>query len=145
MYCACFIKQNNKPEEDRMLRIMKNQKGFTLIEILVVVIIVAILAPLPFPVTCVTGKITFNRSSNSNPCNQNAFDVYVQTNGTSEGYTVDLAEKDAAWVNPPLNTVLRSGRQPPKVHSHFLLQISLQVRKTSLVRYRRNQIPWLRR
>jgi len=79
-----------------MLRKLKNQKGFTLIEILVVVIIVAILAA--FAVPRYLRYVEKSRSTEAQTAIRairTAFDVYVQTNGTSEGYTVDLAEKDA--------------------------------------------------
>jgi type IV pilus assembly protein PilE len=79
-----------------MLRKMQNQKGFTLIEILVVVIIVAILAA--FAVPRYLRYVEKSRSTEAQTAIRSlrtAYDVYVQTNGTSEGYTVDLAKKDA--------------------------------------------------
>lgn len=79
-----------------MLRKMKNQKGFTLIEILVVVIIVAILAA--FAVPRYLRYVEKSRSTEAQTAIRSlrtAYDVYVQTNGTSEGYSVDLAKKDA--------------------------------------------------
>ena len=75
---------------------MQNQKGFTLIEILVVVIIVAILAA--FAVPRYLRYVEKSRSTEAQTAIRSlrtAYDVYVQTNGTSEGYTVDLAKKDA--------------------------------------------------
>ncbi len=79
-----------------MLRKMKNQKGFTLIEILVVVIIVAILAA--FAVPRYLRYVEKSRSTEAQTAIRSlrtAYDVYVQTNGTSEGYSIDLAKKDA--------------------------------------------------
>ena len=75
---------------------MKNQKGFTLIEILVVVIIVAILAA--FAVPRYLRYVEKSRSTEAQTAIRSlrtAYDVYVQTNGTSEGYSIDLAKKDA--------------------------------------------------
>jgi len=79
-----------------MLRKMKNQKGFTLIEILVVVIIVAILAA--FAVPRYLRYVEKSRSTEAQTAIRairTAYDVFVQTNGTSEGYSIDLAKKDA--------------------------------------------------
>lgn len=79
-----------------MLRKMKNQKGFTLIEILVVVIIVAILAA--FAVPRYLRYVEKSRSTEAQTAIRSirtAYDVYVQTNGTSEGYSIDAAKKDA--------------------------------------------------
>lgn len=79
-----------------MLRKMKNQKGFTLIEILVVVIIVAILAA--FAVPRYLRYVEKSRSTEAQTAIRSirtAFDVFVQTNGTSEGYTIEMAQKDS--------------------------------------------------
>lgn len=79
-----------------MLRRMKNQKGFTLIEILVVVIIVAILAA--FAVPRYLRYVEKSRSTEAQTALRSirtAYDVWVQTNGTSEGYSVELAQKDS--------------------------------------------------
>ncbi len=75
---------------------MKNQKGFTLIEILVVVIIVAILAA--FAVPRYLRYVEKSRSTEAQTAIRalrTAYDVFIQTNGTSEGYSIDLAKKDA--------------------------------------------------
>jgi len=79
-----------------MLRKVKNQKGFTLIEILVVVIIVAILAA--FAVPRYLRYVEKSRSTEAQTgirALRTAFDVHVQTMGNSEGYTVEMAQKDS--------------------------------------------------
>jgi type IV pilus assembly protein PilE len=69
-----------------MLRKLKNQKGFTLIEVLVVVIIVAILAAIAVP-----RYLRYVEKSRSTE----AFDIQLQTTGSTEGYTIEEAQKDA--------------------------------------------------
>ncbi len=79
-----------------MLKTMKNQKGFTLIEILVVVIIVAILAA--FAVPRYLRYVEKSRSTEAQTAIRSirtAYDVYVQTNGSTDGYSVEQAKKDA--------------------------------------------------
>jgi len=79
-----------------MFRNMKNEKGFTLIEILVVVIIVAILAA--FAVPRYMRYVEKSRSTEAQTALRairGAFDITVQTYGTAEGYTVEDAMKDA--------------------------------------------------
>jgi prepilin-type N-terminal cleavage/methylation domain-containing protein len=87
-----------------MLRKMKNQKGFTLIEILVVVIIVAILAA--FAVPRYLRYVEKSRSTEAQTgirAIRTAYDVYIQTNGNSEGYTIEMAQKDARLGQSTLN------------------------------------------
>lgn len=99
-----------------MLRKMKNQKGFTLIEILVVVIIVAILAA--FAVPRYLRYVEKSRSTEAQTAIRSlrtAYDVYVQTNGTSEGYSIDLAKKDARLGQSTLlNWTFEVVGNPPK-------------------------------
>jgi type IV pilus assembly protein PilE len=100
-----------------MLRKMKNQKGFTLIEILVVVIIVAILAA--FAVPRYLRYVEKSRSTEAQTAIRSirtAYDVYVQTNGNSEGYSVEQAMKDARLGQSTLKnwTFEVVGANPPK-------------------------------
>jgi prepilin-type N-terminal cleavage/methylation domain-containing protein len=79
-----------------MFRNMKNQKGFTLIEILVVVIIVAILAA--FAVPRYLRYVEKSRSTEAQTALRSirtAYDVYQQTYGSTESYSIDEALKDA--------------------------------------------------
>ena len=80
----------------QMLRNVKNQKGFTLIEVLVVVIIVAILAALAVP--RYLRYVERSRSTEAQTAIstiRKSYDVYLQTNGTTEGYNLEMARKDA--------------------------------------------------
>ncbi|PKN75965.1 MAG: pilus assembly protein TapA [Candidatus Cloacimonetes bacterium HGW-Cloacimonetes-2] len=79
-----------------MLSKMKNQKGFTLIEVLVVVIIVAILAALAVPrYLRYVEKSRSTEAQTAISTIRKSYDVYLQTNGTTEGYSLELAQKDA--------------------------------------------------
>ncbi len=86
-----------------MLRKMQNQKGFTLIEILVVVIIVAILAA--FAVPRYLRYVEKSRSAEAQTgirAIRTAYDVYVQTNATTEGFSIEKALRDAQVGNATL-------------------------------------------
>jgi len=75
---------------------MKNQKGFTLIEILVVVIIVAILAAIAVP--RYLRYVERSRSTEAQTAIatiRKAFDVQIQTTGSTDGFTVEQAMKEA--------------------------------------------------
>jgi len=79
-----------------MLKNIKNQKGFTLIEILVVVIIVAILAAIAVP--RYLRYVERSRSTEAQTAIstiRKAFDVQVQTTGSTEGFTLEQAQKEA--------------------------------------------------
>ncbi len=79
-----------------MLRKLKNQKGFTLIEILVVVIIVSILAALAVP-----RYLRYVEKSRSTEAQtaintiRKTYDIYMQTNGSTDGFSVEQALKEA--------------------------------------------------
>ena len=78
-----------------MLRKLKNQKGFTLIEVLVVVIIVAILAALA--VHRYLRDVAKSRSPEAHPAIsalRKTYDVYMQTNGSTNDFTIERAMKE---------------------------------------------------
>lgn len=78
-----------------MLRKLKNQKGFTLIEVLVVVIIVAILAALavPFYMRYVE-KSRSSEAQTAIAAIRKTYDVYRQTNGSTQDYTIERAMRE---------------------------------------------------
>ncbi len=79
-----------------MLKKMKNQKGFTLIEILVVVIIVAILAAIAVP--RYLRYVERSRSTEAQTAIstiRKAFDIQVQTTGSADGFSIEQALKEA--------------------------------------------------
>ncbi len=79
-----------------MLSKLKNQKGFTLIEILVVVIIVAILAALAVPrYLRYVEKSRSTEAQTAISTIRKVYDVYLQTNGTTEDFTIEKAMKEA--------------------------------------------------
>ncbi len=75
---------------------LKNQKGFSLIELLVVVVIIAILAAIAVPI-----YMNYVRNARSTEAQsaiaaiRSAFRVYYQTYGNTENYNVEDALKDA--------------------------------------------------
>ncbi len=78
-----------------MFRKLKNQKGFTLIEILVVVIIVAILAALAVPIYMrYVEKSRSSEAQTAIAAIRKTYDVYRQTNGTTQDYTIEKAMKE---------------------------------------------------
>ncbi|MDP3113531.1 MAG: prepilin-type N-terminal cleavage/methylation domain-containing protein [Candidatus Cloacimonadaceae bacterium] len=79
-----------------MLSKLKNQKGFTLIEILVVVIIVAILAALAVPrYLRYVEKSRSTEAQTAISTIRKTYDVYLQTNGSTDNFSVVLAMKEA--------------------------------------------------
>jgi type IV pilus assembly protein PilE len=75
-----------------MLRKLKNQKGFTLIEVLVVVIIVAILAALAVPIYMrYVEKSRSSEAQTAIAAIRKTYDVYRQTNGSTQDYTIERA------------------------------------------------------
>ncbi len=79
-----------------MLRKLKNQKGFTLVEILVVVIIVAILAAIAVPIYM--RYVERSRSSEAQTAIntlRKAYQVYMTTNSTTQDFTIEKAMKEA--------------------------------------------------
>ncbi|MBN2829216.1 MAG: prepilin-type N-terminal cleavage/methylation domain-containing protein [Candidatus Cloacimonetes bacterium] len=75
---------------------LKNQKGFTLIEILVVVIIVAILAA--FAVPRYMRYVEKSRSTEAQTALRairNAYDIRLQNYGTTDDYTIEDAMLEA--------------------------------------------------
>jgi len=75
---------------------VKGQKGFTLIEILVVVIIVAILAAIAVPIYLrYVEKSRSTEAQTAISTIRNVYNVYMQTNGSAEGYTIEQAQKEA--------------------------------------------------
>lgn len=79
-----------------MLRKLKNQKGFTLVEILVVVIIVAILAAIAVPIYM--RYVERSRSSEAQAALstlRKTFQVYQTQNGTTQDFTIEKAQKEA--------------------------------------------------
>lgn len=83
-----------------MLKHIRNQKGFTLIEILVVVIIVAILAAIAVP--RYLRYVERSRSTEAQTAIstiRKAFDVQIQTTGSTEGFTLEQAQKEARLGN----------------------------------------------
>ena len=78
-----------------MLRKLKNQKGFTLIEVLVVVIIVAILAALAVPrYLRYVEKSRSTEAQTAISALRKTYDVYMQTNGSTNDFTIERAMKD---------------------------------------------------
>jgi len=75
---------------------MKNERGFTLIEILVVVIIVAILAAIAVPAYMqYVEKAKSTEAQSAISSIRNAYNIYMQQYGTTDNYSVELALRDA--------------------------------------------------
>ncbi len=110
-----------------MKSILKNQKGFTLIEVLVVVIIVAILAAIAVPIYLrYVEKARSSEPQAAISAIRNAYSVYRQTFGTTDSYSVEDALKDAqlgdgtekSWTfevvgNPPKKFIATSTAEYP--------------------------------
>jgi len=78
-----------------MLRKLKNQKGFTLIEILVVVIIVAILAALAVPIYMrYVEKSRSSEAQTAIAAIRKTYDIYRQTHGTTQDFTIERAMRE---------------------------------------------------
>jgi prepilin-type N-terminal cleavage/methylation domain-containing protein len=79
-----------------MLKIFKNQKGFTLIEILVVVIIVAILAAIAVPIYLkYVNQARASEAQSAISTIRKAYEVYYQSYSRTDDYSVEQALKDA--------------------------------------------------
>lgn len=79
-----------------MLKTLKSQKGFTLIEILVVVIIVAILAAIAVPVYMqYVEKAKSTEAQSAISSIRNAYNIHMQQYGTTDNYSVEQALRDA--------------------------------------------------
>jgi len=78
-----------------MSKFVKNSKGFTLIEVLVVVIIVAILAAIAVPIYMrYVEKARATEPQSAIRSIRNAYNIHKQQFGTTEDYTVEDALKD---------------------------------------------------
>jgi prepilin-type N-terminal cleavage/methylation domain-containing protein len=104
-----------------MLRKLKNQKGFTLIEVLVVVIIVAILAAIAVPrYLRYVEKSLSTEAQTAITTIRKAFDVHLANHRNTEGYTIEDAQKDANLGESTLkNWKFEVTKSPPSVHRHF--------------------------
>ncbi len=79
-----------------MFKKLKNQKGFSLVELLVVVIIIAILAAIAVPIyMSYVQKARATEAQSAIAAIRSAYRVEYQTYGTTENYTVEDAMKDA--------------------------------------------------
>lgn len=80
-----------------MLRKLKNQKGFTLIEVLVVVIIVAILAAIAVPrYLRYVEKSRSTEAQTAIATLRKTYDIYLQTNGSTDGFSLEQAQREAS-------------------------------------------------
>lgn len=78
------------------MRLVKNQKGFSLIELLVVVVIIAILAAIAVPIyMSYVRKARATEAQTAIAAIRSAYRVHYQTYGTTENYTIEDALKDA--------------------------------------------------
>jgi type IV pilus assembly protein PilA len=83
-----------------MLKMFKNQKGFSLIELLVVVVIIAILAAIAVPI-----YMNYVRNARSTEAQsaiaaiRSTYRVHYQTYGSTDDYDVDEALKDTQLGN----------------------------------------------
>ncbi|PID28708.1 MAG: pilus assembly protein TapA [Candidatus Cloacimonadota bacterium] len=78
-----------------MSKFLRNQKGFTLIEILVVVIIVAILAAMAVPVYMrYVEKARSTEAQSAIRSIRGAYDLYKQQYGSTRNYDIEQALKD---------------------------------------------------
>ncbi len=87
-----------------MSKLLRNQKGFTLIEILVVVIIVAILAAIAVPIyMSYVEKARSAEAQTAISSIRKAFDIYYNTYGSTDGYDIEDALKDSKLGTSTLN------------------------------------------
>jgi prepilin-type N-terminal cleavage/methylation domain-containing protein len=96
-----------------MLSKLKNQKGFTLIEILVVVIIVASCRPRVPRYLRYVEKSRSTEAQTAISTLRKVFDVKLQTDGTTEGFTKEQALKEARLVKAPSKTGSSISPVPP--------------------------------
>jgi len=83
-----------------MFNKLKNQKGFSLIELLVVVVIIAILAAIAVPIyMSYVRKARATEAQSAIAALRSAYRVYYQTYGSTENYSIDDAMKDAKLGN----------------------------------------------
>ena len=83
-----------------MFNKLKNQKGFSLIELLVVVVIIAILAAIAVPIyMSYVRKARATEAQSAIAALRSAYRVYYQTYGSTENYTIEDAMKDAKLGN----------------------------------------------
>ena len=83
-----------------MFNKLKNQKGFSLIELLVVVVIIAILAAIAVPIyMSYVRKARATEAQSAIAALRSAYRVYYQTYGTTESYSIEDAMKDAKLGN----------------------------------------------
>jgi prepilin-type N-terminal cleavage/methylation domain-containing protein len=79
-----------------MFKTLKEDKGFTLVEILVVVIIVAILAAISVSTyTKYVDKAKSTEAQVAISAIENAYDFHLQAYGTTDNYSIDQAMKDS--------------------------------------------------
>jgi prepilin-type N-terminal cleavage/methylation domain-containing protein len=79
-----------------MLQTLKSQKGFTLIEILVVVIIIAILAAFAVPVYMqYVEKAKSTEAQTALNSIRAAYNIHMQTFGNTDNYSIDMAMRDS--------------------------------------------------
>lgn len=102
-----------------MFNFRKNEKGFTLIEILVVVIIVAILAAIAVPIYLrYVERARASEPQSAISSIKKAFDIRRNNYGTTEGYTIDDALKDSQLGESTIKNwefeVVGSGPSGPK-------------------------------
>jgi len=86
-----------------MLKMFKNQKGFSLIELLVVVVIIAILAAIAVPI-----YMNYVRNARSTEAQsaiaaiRSTYRVHYQTYGSTDDYDIEEALKDTQLGNRTL-------------------------------------------
>ncbi len=79
-----------------MFQNLKNEKGFSLIELLVVVVIIAILAAIAVPIYMSYVKTArATEAQTAIAALRSAYRVHLQTYGGTENYSVEDAKKDA--------------------------------------------------
>ena len=79
-----------------MFNKLKNQKGFSLIELLVVVVIIAILAAIAVPIyMSYVRKARATEAQSAIAALRSAYRVYYQTYGSTENYSIEKAMTDA--------------------------------------------------
>jgi len=83
-----------------MFKHLKNQKGFSLIELLVVVIIIAILAAIAVPIyMSYVQKARATEAQSAIAAIRSAYRVHYQTYGNTDDFDVEKATKEAKLGN----------------------------------------------